>query len=203
MTLMRLANLRSARADWLRVQSEVAYVRTILAGQRYFDALHREQRFNPNHDALGRFTFGEGQDALAGEPGRDDLSQPNNLQRYTVNLVEEDLRGGHANRDHVGKTDTELIEIVEKSTIRGLFVTIAKPAQGSFFSIESANDFTNRVLQGNQTKVDAVANGTLDEDLFRERFGYPTGKEAFRASADEPAYFRPTYDVGVLGSVLK
>ena len=53
--------LRQARADWLRVESEVAYVRVLILGQRYFEALAREQRFNPNHDALGRFTTGEGQ----------------------------------------------------------------------------------------------------------------------------------------------
>ena len=55
-----LVTLRSVRADWLRVQGEVAWVGMLLAGQRYFDALRREQHFNPNHDNLGRFTTGDG-----------------------------------------------------------------------------------------------------------------------------------------------
>ena len=128
-----LVTLRSVRADWLRVQSEVAWVGMLLAGQRYFGALSREQKFNPNHDALGRFATGDGADA-----------------------------------------------------------------QGSFLSLEAANDFTNRILQKNQTRVDAVASGATDEAWLPERFGYPTGKEAFHASADEPVYIRPTYYVGVL-----
>ena len=203
--MTRAVTLRSVRADWLRVQSEVAWVGMLLAGQRYFEALSREQKFNPNHDALGRFTTGDGvenggsgQDTLLGDPANDQFTQAGDPQRYSVNLVEEDLRGGHANRDHVKKTDPQLIDIVEKSTIRGLFVTVVKDAQGSFLSLEAANDFTNRVLQKNQTRVDAVASGATDEAWLPERFGYPTGKEAFHASADEPVYIRPTYYVGVL-----
>ena len=59
--------LRQVRADWLRVETEVAYVRVLILGQRYFEALAREQRFNPNHDALGRFTTGDGQGSGSGD----------------------------------------------------------------------------------------------------------------------------------------
>lgn len=63
--------LRSVRADWLRVQSEVAWVGMLLAGQRYFEALSREQKFNPNHDALGRFATGDGAAGGGGSQSRE------------------------------------------------------------------------------------------------------------------------------------
>ena len=72
----------------------------LLAGQRYFDALSREQKFNPNHDNLGRFTTGDGtvnggagQNAVRGDPAKDQLAQDGDPQQYSVNLMEEDLRG--------------------------------------------------------------------------------------------------------------
>ncbi len=61
MSMPRAASLRQERANWLRVQAEVAYVRVLFSGQSYFEALQREQRFNPNHDDRGRFTTGDGQ----------------------------------------------------------------------------------------------------------------------------------------------
>jgi hypothetical protein len=161
-------------------------------------------KFNPHHDDAGRFTTadgvggGAGNNALAGGSGNDRLAQANDPKRYTVNLVEEDARGGHAVRDHVSKSDAELIGVVEASVIKGMFVDLYKDAQGSFLSIESANDFTNQVLSRNKAQVDAVASGAIDEAWLPERFGYPTGKEAFRAGAKEPVYIRPTYAVGVL-----
>ena len=75
MPLNRSLSLHQVRADWLRVQGEVAWVRMLLAGQQYFEALQREQRFNPNHDDRGRFTFGDGQDAVVGGQGNDQLAQ--------------------------------------------------------------------------------------------------------------------------------
>ena len=67
MPLNRSLSLHQVRADWLRVQGEVAWVRMLLAGQQYFDALQREQRFNPNHDDRGRFTFGDGASTSASQ----------------------------------------------------------------------------------------------------------------------------------------
>ena len=66
--------LHRVRADWLRVQGEVAYVRMLFAGQTYFDPLQREQRFNPNHDDRGRFTTGDG--ATGGGGGGDAAVKP-------------------------------------------------------------------------------------------------------------------------------
>jgi Bacterial CdiA-CT RNAse A domain len=171
--------------------------------------LRRQEKFNPYHDDAGRFTTadgvgggggndvlagGDGNDPAAGGAGNDQLG----TQKPAVNLLEEDARGGHAVRDHVAKSDAELIGVVQSSVIRGMFVDLYKDAQGSFLPIEAANDFTNRVLERNASSVDAVASGALEEAWLAERFGYPTGKEAFRAGANEPVHIRPTYAVGVL-----
>jgi hypothetical protein len=92
----------------------------------------------------------------------------------------------------------ELREVVQSSVIRGTFVTLYKDAQGSFLSLEAANDVTNQILQKNAASVDAVANGSQDEIWLAERFGYVTGKEAYRAGPSEPIIIRPTYAAGVL-----
>ena len=60
--------LDGVKADWLRVQSEVAYVRTLVAGHRLIKRLRQQedQKFNPNHDELGRFTFADRAASSAG-----------------------------------------------------------------------------------------------------------------------------------------
>ncbi|WP_348623907.1 RNase A-like domain-containing protein [Hyphomicrobium sp. 802] len=126
------------------------------------------------------------------------VAQANDPRKYSINLEEEDARGGHAKRDHVAKSDAELREVVERSVIRGTFVTLYKDAQGSFSSLEAANDFTNQILQKNAPSVDAVASGSQDESWLAERFGYVTGKEAYRTGPDEPVIVRPTYAAGIL-----
>jgi len=43
--------VRKARSDWLRAQCEVAYVRVLMAAQRYADALRREDKYSPTSRA--------------------------------------------------------------------------------------------------------------------------------------------------------
>lgn len=74
---------------------------------------------------------------------------------------------------------------------------MAARAQGSFASLESANDFVNRVLESDAATVDLVASGALGDAWLERRFGYPTGQEAFRPSADAEPYMRRTYNVGI------
>ena len=62
-------SLRSVRADWLRVESEVAYLRMLFSAHAYKQALDRQQKFNPYHDEAGRFTTADG--AVAGGAGQD------------------------------------------------------------------------------------------------------------------------------------
>jgi len=125
-------------------------------------------------------------------------------RRYSVNLDEEEApRGiGHTMRQHVGKSDGQLIEKLNEDWRRfetaRFEITEYRPAQGSFLSRESANDFVNRTLEDNKETVDRVASGQEERRMMEKRFGYVTGKEAFRPSADEDPYIRDTYGVRVV-----
>ncbi|MCJ2073741.1 hypothetical protein MKK75_33955 [Methylobacterium sp. J-030] len=65
---------------------------------------------------------------------------------------------------------------------------------GSFDSLEAANDFVNRTLEINARKVDEVASGDEPNAYFTTRFGYRTGREAY-STKDEVMYMRNTYGV--------
>jgi hypothetical protein len=162
--------------------------------------------FDPNQPRVpagnpdgGQWTrVGEG----VGDQGQVSVAQNATPRRYSINLLEEELRGGHTRRDHVAKTDSELIAVLDGDwrRIRGsqATMTIFRPAQGSFLSIEAANDFVNRVLAANQEKVDLVASGRQPGTMLERRFGYVTGKEAFRSNADAAPRIRRTYGVRVV-----
>ena len=183
-----------------------------------------EQKYSPNQprDELGRWTSGAnsvGDAAAAGTEdrvwlGREYLSDatPDPLWpgaqyaeatsgRYPVNLDEEEApRGiGHTLREHVGKSDAELMRKLDEDWQRfrtGRFeITEYRPAQGSFLSRESANDFVNRTLEENKETVDRVASGAQDRATLEKRFGYVTGKEAFRANGDAEPYVRSTHGI--------
>jgi hypothetical protein len=66
--------------------------------------------------------------------------------RYNVDLEEQD-RPGHTLRDHVGKTDAELIGELERSTYNFPPFVFGRLQESSFPNRESANDFVNRSLE--------------------------------------------------------
>ena len=115
-------------------------------------------------------------------------------RRYSVNLTEEEApRGiGHTIRDHVGKTDEELLEVLRPRRFDFPFASFVGKRDGSFSSLESANDFVNRTLEQNKDAVDLVASGKVDRDFVTSRFGYVTGREAFRPDPDADPYARNT-----------
>lgn len=172
----------------LELRSGLAFVRVLVADLRLHLAL--KAGFNPDQprDDHGRWT-----DTGAGTR----LAQAEGTRRYSVILAEEEARGGHAMRMHVGKSDAELLATLRAMRIDTPFVTIAKDAHGSFASLESANDFVNRVLEAHAPMVDLVASGAKSEAWLPQRFGYPTGRESFRPDAFAEPYMRPTYSVGV------
>ena len=198
-------SLSDLKSSALRVAGDVAYLRMLAAIERLKRLTSRrttarDEKFNPYHDDAGRFTTadgvgsGEGSDTLAGGGGKDQLQPPN---QYSVNLPEEDARGGHAYRDLVGKKDSELLAIVQNEVYYGPTQTWYKKSQSSFLSVESATDFVNTILQQNRVAVDAVASGSMADAWIPERFGYPTGKEAFRPGPGLDPFMRPTYNAGV------
>lgn len=119
--------------------------------------------------------------------------------RYSVDLpVQDKALGGHTLRDHVNKSDEELQDVVRRDRFDGWSITVARQAEGTFLSQESANDLVNRTLELYPDRVDAVASGAQDEAVLDRRFGYVTGKEAFRPDVDAEPYIRPTYAVRVV-----
>jgi hypothetical protein len=130
--------------------------------------------------------------AAADEPG----------QRIPLELGEEDARGGHGKRDHVEKTDSELIDVLNADYVRkqsgNLEITDFREAQGSFTSLEQANDLVNRVIEMNKDRVDRVATGQKRDATLQERFDFVTGKEAYRPNGDSEPYIRDTDSVRVV-----
>jgi hypothetical protein len=54
------------------------------------------------------------------------------------------------------------------------------------------------VLKRNTDKVDQVAAGKIEGATLQHRFGFVTGKEAFRPDGDSDPYIRDTYSVRVV-----
>lgn len=173
----------------LKLKSDLACLRVLALGLRL--QLLWKAGFNPDQprDDHGRWVDAGGGTRVA---------QAGGMERYRVFLPEEEARGGHAIRTHVGKSDEELYAALQARTLRGLFVSSGWAAQGTFDSLESANDFVNRVLEANPDQVDRVVRGVSDEEWMLMRFGYPTGREAFRPDVDAAMYMMTTYGVGVL-----
>jgi HK97 family phage portal protein len=156
----------------------------------------RLAKFNPHHDALGRFTTADGAGGGANDDGLLHLIADEG-DKFAVELSMEEQLGGHTVRDHVDVSDARLLEIVKTSVLHTPSRSYYKIAQGSFLSKEAANDFVNQLLQSRKSTVEAVSKG-LEQDAWLEmRFGYRTGKEAFRPEPNAEPYIRATYNVGV------
>ena len=123
-------------------------------------------------------------------------------QRIPLELGEEDARGGHGKRDHVEKTDSELIDVLnvdyQRKQSGNLEITQFRREQGSFTSLEQANDLVNRVIEMNKDRVDRVATGKKQDATLQERFDFVTGKEAYRPNGNSEPYIRDTDSVRVV-----
>jgi hypothetical protein len=145
----------------------------------------------------GQWTLAAGSTPGRGHNQGPPLAQEDSQRRNSVILGEEEVRGGHAIRDHVGKSDEELMARVREDRGRAGIYSYARIRQGSFSSLESANDFVNRTLERNQADVNLVASGKAPNAFLTARFGYITGREAFRLGVYSSPYMRDTYGVGV------
>jgi hypothetical protein len=115
-------------------------------------------------------------------------------------LLEEEKRGGHVIKEHVGKSDAypkarverEAFAIAERGdNFRGLSV-------GSFQSLESANKLVNSTLAENQHVIDRVVRGLDRIGIARAQFSSVTGQEAFLQRFHSQPYIRDTYAVTVI-----
>jgi hypothetical protein len=154
----------------------------------------------------GQWTSGGGGGTAPSDQAGDDdrvtlVADNRDPRRYTVDLYEEEGYG-HTLRDHVAKTEDELLAAIEseRTEVRTPFGLIVnyKPAIGSFDSRESANDFVNRTLEANTSLVDEGADGKLEYAKLEKIFGYRTGKEAYLKSGISTPIVQWTHGVRVV-----
>ena len=130
------------------------------------------------------------------------IAASDNPRFYTPVLEEEDDNGGHTLRRHTERTDSSLIDWLNAKWQRvqtgNLEITEYPEAEGTFRSREEANDLVNQVLKRNTDTVDQVAAGKLKDATLQERFGFVTGREAYRPNGDSDPYIRDTYSVRVV-----
>ncbi len=145
------------RSEVLKMRSDLAWTRFLVAELRAYLTL--KAGFDPNQprDDDGRWTD------TGASGGRVMVAQAETPDRYKVNLAEEEARGGHAIRRHVGRSDIDLIVSLKAKDFDTWTHSYRAIAEGTFLSIESANDLVNRTLELNASQVDLVANGALDD----------------------------------------
>ena len=119
---------------------------------------------------------------------------------YPIDLLEEEAQGGHAIRDHVGKSQDYLLSIVNDTAARAeLLGDLASGLrEGSFPSLEAANKLVNSTISANQNEVDLVVDGLSQRAEIDEYFGSPTGYEAFAQTERSTPFVRDTYGVHVV-----
>src|SRR5215208_4612234 len=120
-----------------------------------------------------------------------------------IDLLEEEARGGHAIREHVGRTDAELIGRLEREYARLQFfgLTLAETGRrrvGSFPSLSEANEWANKAIEANRGIVDEVASGRMTNAFITHRFGFVTGREAIVTPIERSIRVRRTYGIGVV-----
>lgn len=185
------------QAKWLNrsCRVQVAFQRLRLSLRAYHADQPRVPAGNPNG---GQWTDGDASDgSVSGDDGQLVHVSDEVDRRYPVLLSEEEVRGGHTLRDHVGRTDEQMLFRVQSSKRKFPVVTFGFRRDCSFESSDTANDFVNRTIARNSSEVDDAANGKEPEAFIASRFGSKTGREAYTAGRLDP-YRRTTYGVGVL-----
>jgi hypothetical protein len=172
----------------------------------------RKANFNPDQPRVsagepdgGRWT-GDGVGSV-GPSAHSDLIPIADTPRYSIDLRNyENYYGGHAISEHVEKTDAELIERADELEAHWRMTRTGPEKQfrlggqaGSFSSLADANDLTNQVLNSpeNIWLVQMLERGEFSKLNLLHRFGYKTGKEAFRPFKTSAAYMRDTFAVCV------
>lgn len=117
---------------------------------------------------------------------------------YPIDLLEEEQNGGHTIAAHVGKSAQHLLARVRAGRAFFGFATVALRRDGSFPSLEAANKLVNATIAQNQSVVELVASGILDEEFITATFPSRTGIEAYRPGERASPYLRDTYGVGVV-----
>lgn len=170
----------------LKLRSDLAYIRLLVAGLRLHLAL--KAGFNPDQlrDDHGRWTGTGGGSGGGGVR----VAQASDVERYRVDLFEEEQKGGHTIAKHGGKTPETVAGYVRDSIRADPDPTRHSIRSGSFPSVEAANKLVNSTLARNRPIVDGVANGTLSERRVDAYFASVTGFEAYASTVRSQPRFR-------------
>ncbi|WP_246685387.1 RNase A-like domain-containing protein [Methylobacterium sp. WL103] len=185
-----------ARSRWLlaALRVEAKLLRLGLVLHAYNPGQLRVPAGRPDGDRWTREDGAEG--FTTGDDARLILVGSEDDQRYKGDLRAEEGRGGHTLGRHIGKSDDELFERVRKSQWRSLLANGGMRRDGSFESIESANNFVNQTIESNKEAVDRVASGIDDRKFIEKSFDRKTGREAYSTN-EGVVYMRDTRSVGV------
>ncbi len=170
-------------------------------------------KYDPNQPRVpagnsngGQWTDGGGGEGGSGSSGNEAsdseitrVSQDNETS-YRVDLLEEEERGGHAVKEHVGKSESYLKARVEREAFaivergddfRGLSVS-------SFNSLSAASKLVNSTLAQNRDVVDRVVRGDQRIGIVSAQFDSITGYEAYLPRFHAQPVMRDTYGVRVI-----
>jgi hypothetical protein len=152
----------------------------------------------------GRWTDGEADGSSSDSQAASHPVEPliqlaaNDWRSLPVNLVEEEAPNGpgHAISAHVARTEAQLRAEFPPDA-HSWAADFGRKREGSFDTIENANDLVNRTLRAKAAQVDRVASGQASWDWIEYRFGFVTGYEVYRPN-DKEFTTRKTYGVGVV-----
>ena len=169
------------------------------AGYGPVGAAGNDAKFNPHHDAAGRFTFGpESGTAPDGTP----VELAADRQGYPIDIRDEETRGGHTIDRHVGKSEAYLKARISgsRTNIARVF-SIGRARAGSFPSLEAANKLVNSTIADNVPTVQAFTNAafpyTLPVLYVFKTFNTATGYEAYAPNDRVSPIMQTTYGVTV------
>lgn len=174
-----------------------------------------EQKYRPDQPRVpagssggGRWTSGAGGAAIAATPETalegaggllQEIANRPPPPRGPVSLTREEAEGGHAVRDHVGKSNGDLVRTLQVEDFDGPLFRVYGYQEGSFNDLASADKYVNDVLSSSSNHVDDVASGRRSDEFLRKRYSSPTGREAYRLRSDPKGVIRlrPTFWVAV------
>jgi hypothetical protein len=206
-----LLELRSIRCELASIAVELAMLRLRVLLRRAFDP--DQPRVPAGNPDGGQWTDGLGgsgglgsshEDSHVGDATGTRIAENDEPKDDPIILQDEEGTAGgigHARRRHVGRSQMDLLqEVIDQYLRVGTGTSRAtawEPRVGSFDSDETANDLVNQVIKANKAAVSDVAEGRIKEITLMKRFGFVTGKEAYRDEADDIPRLRKTYAVKV------
>lgn len=110
---------------------------------------------------------GANSDILAGTSGAGTISGGDQQAGYPIDILQEDVIGGHTFARHINKTEeylkARILENRRSIRILGLELRAGEKRAGSFTSLEAANKLVNSVLAEpqNQEKLKALWKDNL------------------------------------------